>query len=145
MDAFTYLREHVPLFKELSDENLTRLAGASSVLSYAQGATILFKGMTVDGLHVVLHGKVTVHAKVPNKGLAQVAELGPAEVFGETSIVEMGTAGATIKSAAESTMVLLIPQEAFRHVLMQDEAFAVRVNTLIRSRKNAGDAAKTTA
>jgi hypothetical protein len=32
-------------------------------------------------------------------------------------------------------MVLLIPQEAFHRVLQRDEAFAVRVNTLIQSRR----------
>ena len=31
----------------------------------------------------------------------------------------------------------MIPQEAFRHVLQQDEAFAVRVNILIATRKSA--------
>ena len=34
-------------------------------------------------------------------------------------------------------VVLMIPQESFRHVLQQDEGFAVRVNILITSRRSA--------
>jgi CRP-like cAMP-binding protein len=68
--------------------------------------------------------------------LVPVAELGSGEVFGETSIVEMGTAGATVRAAEDGTCVLMVPQESFRGLLVQDEAFAVRVNTLIRARKS---------
>ncbi len=131
----TFLRDHVSLFQGVTDANLEALAASSTLSSHAKGSTILFKGATVDGLHVVVSGKVGVYVKPLNKPAVQVAELGAGEVFGETSIVEMGTAGATIKSADDGTMVLMIPQEAFRHVLQQDEAFAVRVNVLIASRK----------
>lgn len=136
MDALTFLSTRVSLFAGIAESQLEPLAGASTLLSCNPGQTVLFKGATVDGLHVVCGGSVTIHAKLPGKAAAQLAELGPGEVFGETSIVEMGTAGATVKAGAEGAMVLVIPQEAFRHLLQQDEAFAVRVNTLIRSRKS---------
>lgn len=137
MDALTFLRERVSLFAGVDDEHLTALAASSSITSYSAGQTILFKGATVDGLHVVASGKVAVLVKLPGKGLFSVAELGSGEVFGETSIVEMGTAGATVRAVEDATFVLMIPQESFRGLLIQDEAFAVRVNTLIRARKTA--------
>lgn len=135
MDAITFLRERVSLFAGVSDENLNSLAAASSLNSYNKGHIVLFKGETVDGLHIVETGKVGVFVKPPYKPPIQVAELGSGDVFGEISIVEMGTAGATVKVCENDTLVLMIPQEAFRHVLQQDEAFAVRVNTLINARK----------
>jgi CRP-like cAMP-binding protein len=141
MDAMTYLRERVALFAGVSDENLASLAQTSELLTFSAGQTILFKGATVDGLHVVASGKVGILIKALNKPAAQVAELGPGEVFGEMSIVEMGTAAATVKCLAADTMVLVIPQEAFRRVLQEDEAFAVRVNELIASRRAAPAAA----
>lgn len=145
MDALAFLAGRVPLFAGIPEEQLAPLAAASTLLSCNAGATILFKGATVDGLHVVCGGSVTVHAKLPGKGLAQLAELGPGEVFGETSIVEHGTAGATVKAGASGAAVLMIPQEAFRRLLQLDEAFAVRVNTLIRSRKAGASAPATPA
>lgn len=137
MDALTFLRGHVPLFAGVSEENLASLARASEVLSFNAGQTILFKGVTVDGLHVVVTGQADVMMKASNKTLVRVAELGSGEVFGEMSIVEMGTAGATIKASSSGAVVLMIPQEAFRRVLQQDEGFAVRVNVLIVSRRSA--------
>lgn len=137
MDALTFLRGRVPLFAGVSEENLTLLARASELLSFGAGQTILFKGATVDGLHVVVSGGAGVHMRASNKTLIRVAELGPGEVFGEMSIVEMGTAGATVKASASGAVVLMIPQESFRRVLQQDEAFAVRVNVLIVSRRTA--------
>lgn len=133
----TFLRDHVALFAGVTDENLAALVESSALLRFNVGQTILFKGATVDGLHVVASGKAGVFVKPSNRPAVQVAELGPGEVFGEASIVEMGTAGATIKASENDTLVLMIPQEAFRHVLQQDEGFAVRVNTLIAARKSA--------
>jgi len=136
MDAMTFLRERVSLFEGVNDENMVALAHASELVSYKAGQTILFKGATVDGLHVVVSGEAGVYVKATNKALVRVATLGSGEVFGEMSVVEMGTAGAAIK-AEQDSMVLVIPQASFRHVLQQDEGFAVRVNTLIVSRRSA--------
>lgn len=130
----TFLRENTPLFDTMSDENLTSLAESSKLLTFNAGQSILFKGTTVDGLHVIVSGMAGVYVKPPNKAAVQVAALMPGEVCGEMSIVAAGVANASVK-AIETTLVLLIPQEAFRHVLQQDEGFAVRVNTLIKSRQ----------
>lgn len=133
----TFLRDHVALFAGVNEDNLAGLARASELLSFNAGQTILFKGATVDGLHVVVSGKVGVFVKASNKTLVRVTELGSGEVFGEMSIVEMGTAGAMIKASEEGAVVLMIPQESFRRVLQQDEGFAVRVNMMIVSRRSA--------
>lgn len=137
MDALTFLRDRVALFAGMDEENLAALAGAGEMLSFRPGQTILFKGATVDGLHVVVSGGAEVLLKASNKTMVRVAELGAGEVFGEMSIVEMGTAGATIKASAAGAEVLMLPQESFRRVLQQDERFAVRVNMMIVSRRSA--------
>lgn len=137
MDAFTFLKEHTPLFAGVADAHLETLAGASKVAGFANGKTVLFQGITVDELHVVCAGKLSVQVKLPGKGMTQVAELNPGDVFGETSIFEMGTAGATIKASADDTYVLSIPQDSFRRLLTEDAAFVERVKALIASRRPA--------
>ena len=137
MESMTFLREGVALFAGVTDENLDALVSAAVMLPFRAGQTILFKGATCDGLHVIVTGKVGVYVKSTNKTLVRVAELGAGEVFGEMSIVEMGTAGATIKSEENDTMIMMVPQDAFRRVLQQDEGFAVRVNMLITGRRSA--------
>lgn len=137
MDAFTFLRERVALFAGVSDEHLTAIATGSTVTAYKNGQTIMFKGATVDGLHVMAVGKAGVFVKIPPQPLAQVAELNPGDVFGEKSIIEFGTAGATIKCVEDGTYVLNIPQDAFRTLLAESPEFVERVKALIASRKAA--------
>lgn len=135
MDAFTFLRERVALFAGLSDEHLTSLAMVSTLSSYKSGQTIMFKGATVDGLHVLAVGKAGVFVKPKTEPMIKVADLNSGDVFGETSIIEMGTAGATIKAIEDGTLVLNIPQDAFRGLLSESPEFVARVKALIASRK----------
>ena len=135
MDAFTFLRERVDLFAGVSDEHLTAIAVGSTLSAYKNGQTIMFKGATVDGLHVMAVGKAGVFIKPLTQPLMQVAELNSGDVFGETSIIENGTAGATIKCLEDGTFVLNIPQDAFRVLLTECPEFVARVKALIASRK----------
>ncbi|MCR4296073.1 MAG: cyclic nucleotide-binding domain-containing protein [Elusimicrobia bacterium] len=135
MDALTFLRERVGLFAGVSEEHLTALATVSTLSSYKSGQTIMFKGATVDGLHVMAVGKAGVFVKPPTQPVVQVAELVSGDVFGEISIIENGTAGATIKCIEDGTFVLNIPQDAFRALLSENPDFVVRVKALIASRK----------
>ena len=135
MDAFTFLREHVALFAGVSEEHLTGIATGSSVSSFKSGQTILFKGVTVDALHVVCSGSAGGFIKPPNKPLVEGAVLSSGEGFGETSIFENGTAGATIKAKEDNTFILTIPQDAFRKLLAENTEFVGRVLALIASRK----------
>lgn len=135
MDAFTFLKEHTPLFAGVAETHLETLAGASHLLACKPGQTVLFQGITVDALHVVAMGRLSVQVKLPGKGLTPVAELNAGDVFGETSIFEMGTASATIKAMDEETYLLVIPQDAFRRLLSEDPAFVERVKALIASRR----------
>jgi len=137
MDAFTFLRERVDLFAGVSEEHLTTLAVGSTLSTYKSGQTIMFKGVTIDGLHVMAVGKAGVFIKPPTQPVIQVAELISGDVFGETSIIENGTAGATIKCIEDGTYVLNIPQDAFRVLLTESPEFVARVKALIASRKAA--------
>lgn len=134
MDAKTFLQGYVPLFTGVADQHLDAMATASTLQSFKKGQTVIFQGITVDALHVVVVGKVSVHAKVPGKGLTQVAELGMGEVVGEASIFESGTAGAAVK-AAEDAQILIIPQDAFKRLLAENPEFVARVKALIASRR----------
>lgn len=134
VDAKTFLTSHVPLFAGISDEHLTDLAVSSELKPFKAGQTILFQGATVDGLHVVVMGKVSVHAKAAGKGIIKVAELGPGKIFGETSILEYGTASAAVKAVEDGTCVLVIPQDAFRRLVAESPEFVARLKAMMVER-----------
>ncbi|OGS41443.1 MAG: hypothetical protein A3J82_04500 [Elusimicrobia bacterium RIFOXYA2_FULL_69_6] len=136
MTVTEFLSKHVPFLSGLTEDQSRALAAAATQLSCKKGQTVLFKGITVDGLHVVAVGKVGVWVKPDKvKPLAMVATLGPGEVFGETSIIEMSTAGATVKAEEDGTLIFVLPQDAFRCILDQNPDFRARAQALIAARK----------
>lgn len=136
MTVTEFLQTQVAFLAGLTQEQARTLATQAAQQSYHAGQTVILRGTTVEGLHVVAAGKVAVWAK-PERGrtLVQVAELGPGEVFGETSILEMGTAGATIKALQDETLIFVIPQDAFRETLAQNAEISARASALIEGRK----------
>ncbi|HAH05348.1 MAG TPA: hypothetical protein DCM05_02305 [Elusimicrobia bacterium] len=129
-----FLQNQVPFLKGLTDEQARELASAVEERAYKSGQTIVFKGATVDGLHVIAAGKVSVCAKAEkNSAGAPGAVLGPGDVFGERSIVEITTAKAAFKGAAPETLLFVIPQRAFVRLLQNDTALKFRVYALLKS------------
>jgi CRP-like cAMP-binding protein len=116
MTVTEFLKSGVPFLEGLTDQEAAELAAQTQQLSFSAGQTIVMQGVTVDGLHVVAEGSVSVHVKAKGKPSAQVAVLGPGEVFGERSIVEPGVAGATIK-AESPALIFLITQDVFRALI----------------------------
>jgi CRP/FNR family cyclic AMP-dependent transcriptional regulator len=135
MDALTFLSGHVALFAGVSSEELTPLAVNSTLLQLAPGQIALRAGMTLDALYVIATGRVEVHAKVPNKGVMRVGELGPGDVFGETSILEQTVASATVKAGEAGAIVLVVPEAPFHALLASNAAFGERVRALAASRR----------
>lgn len=136
MTVTEFLQTRVPFLEGLSEDQARSLAEVAEQTQYNNGQTVLFRGTTVDGLYVIASGKVSVWVKPEKaKALSQVAELGVGDVFGETSIIELGTAGATIKASEDATLIFCIHQDAFRGVLEANEQFRARASALIESRK----------
>ena len=135
MELKEMLKDHVPFLSGLTEEEMDSLAANASKASFKAGQTILRQGETVDDLHLISTGRVAVlvrqQAQHPP---VQVAELGPGKVFGETSIVEEGVAGATIK-ALEDTVLFTIPETAFRGLLEKNPDLKERVVAHIQFRK----------
>lgn len=135
MTITEFLKDHVPFLKGLSDEQARLLATSVEQKTFKANQTVIFKGVTVDGLYVVATGKVSVYIRPEkNKEWVRVAELGPGDIFGERSILEFTTATATIKGAAEESLLFVVPQAAFRQLLDSDASFKERTVALIESR-----------
>ena len=136
MTVTEFFKEKVSFFSGLSDEEAHELAEASEQLTFKPGHSIIMQGMTVDGLHVIAEGKVSVWIKPQGKPSVQVATLGPGEVFGERSIVELGLAGATIK-ALEETLVFMVRQDAFLKLIAAKPALLDYIKNQIAERRKA--------
>ena len=136
MTVTEFLKDHVPFLKGITDDQALYLAKSAEQKAFKMGQTIVMRGVSVDGLHIIAQGKVSVHVKTDkSKDLVKVAELVPGDVFGETSIVEFAMASATIKSQANDTLVFLISETLFRKLVATDPDLEKRVLALIDARR----------
>lgn len=143
MTVTEFLQKHVPFLAGLTEAQAKAMAVKAEQKRYKKGQTVLFKGVSVEGLHVMAMGKVSVHIKPEkSKEWLKVAELGPGDVFGEMSIVEFAMAGATVKAETDDTLVFVIPQDLFTDLMDADPAFKSRVTALIEARRPKAPAPK---
>lgn len=112
MTVIEFFTKHVPFLAGLGEAEARELAQAVEQATYAKGKLVVMQGETVDCLHVIAAGKVSVTRREKGKDPVTLATLGPGDVFGEASILEMGVAGATIRAVEDAT-ILRIRQEAF--------------------------------
>jgi CRP/FNR family transcriptional regulator, cyclic AMP receptor protein len=86
----------VPLFSELGDRELERLAGHFKERTFPEGSNVTMEGGTGTGFFVVVEGNATVSVSGEQRGT-----LGPGDSFGEIALVDEGTRSATITAATD--------------------------------------------
>lgn len=117
MDAIRRL----PLFKELSYREASKVLDICGLKTYPTGARIIREGDVGDQLYIVLTGRALVM-----KNGAKLAELVPGAAFGETGLVERAPRVADV-FAAEPTKVLMIRQAGFFWLLRSEPLIAVKL------------------
>ena len=89
------LRE-VPLFRDLSNRDLKRLAASMSEKSFAPGEVVVSEGKGGVGFFVILDG----HAKV-SQGGEDRASLGAGDYFGEMALIDGDDRAASVVADGE--------------------------------------------
>jgi diguanylate cyclase (GGDEF)-like protein len=121
----TELLARVPLFKELDQVDLERIAALTRSESYAEGKDIVHIGDAGHALYVVLEGTVLVF--YPSRSAdVELARLGPGEFFGEMAILNEKPRSATVR-ALDTVKVLRLERDDFRRLLLDSPALALRV------------------
>ena len=96
----------VPLFSELDEEDLGRLATQMKERRFPEGASITSEGAGGVGFFVIGDGNATVSVGGDVK-----STLGPGDYFGEIALIDEGTRSATITAATDVTAYGLTPWE----------------------------------
>jgi len=76
-----------PFFSELSREELTGLADATGVASYAAGEAVVEEGSPGESLFIVSKGILTVRTTGPEGNQVTVGKLTAGDFFGEISLL----------------------------------------------------------
>ena len=92
----------VPLFAEVPDESLSKIAPFTKVDEFADGKEVIREGGFSNDFYVITEGS----AKVERDG-EHLADLGPGDVFGEQGLLEKQARSATV-TATDTLRVIKI-------------------------------------
>jgi CRP/FNR family transcriptional regulator, cyclic AMP receptor protein len=108
--------ESVPMFEELTREQLALVEERVRERSVPAGNEVIAQGQPGDALFVVTEGCVKVSRGQPDGGEVILAVLGPGEVVGETSAAN-GVRHQSSVTTIEDTRLLSLDAETFRGML----------------------------
>src|SRR3972149_3496495 len=115
-----------PLFFNLPPEDLSRIAGISSLRHCAKRETVFREGDRADGFYVVVSGSVKVF-KPAEDGKEQVLHILKAgQSFAEATIFEGGVFPANAEALCDGDL-LFLPKRPFIDLLEKNPKMALRV------------------
>jgi CRP-like cAMP-binding protein len=108
----------VPLFRELTDEELALVLMIGMRKNHGQGSVIVSEGVACAVLHVIQEGQVRISKFVPGFGEEALVILGPGQLFGEVEFFDRAPASA-LAIAHTDTATFALPHSEL-HGLMQE-------------------------
>jgi CRP-like cAMP-binding protein len=122
----------VGVFGGLSDEVLETFARTLSTERFPPGENVFLEGSAAHCLYVLLDGEVEVLKKSRTGREHRVAILGPADCFGEMSLIDVQPRSATVRAIAPSR-ALRVASEDFDRLYRHDlKSYALVVLNIAR-------------
>jgi HEAT repeat protein len=137
LERILLLRE-IPIFADLSAEDLELVANIAREEWYPSKTTIFHQGEEGNVMFVIVEG--SLHVVRSANGTEQVlAQRGPGDFVGEMAVIESAPRSATLRTQSE-VRVLAIDGETFKGILRErpDVSFAVLRNISRRLREMTG-------
>ena len=138
MSTTTEFLATVPLFKGLDPSELTKFGELLREKSYPKGSVILFEDDPGDALCVVRAGRVKVVLVAEDGREVILGLLGPAEHFGELSLIDDQPRSAHVIAMEESAL-LVLRRDDFKRRVEQSPSVAWSLLTELSRRLRRAD------
>ena len=115
--------KNTPLFSDVPDEELKKVATFATLESAVEGKTIIREGGYSNDFYIIDDGTV----KVEREG-EEVAELGPGDVFGEQGLLEKQARSATVTATSDVRLIKIEHWELSRMKQSMPEVVAQLVS-----------------
>ncbi len=112
----------VPIFKELRDDFLVRLASVMEELSFPSRHTIFTEGQEGRSLYIIVSGKVRVHLATRD-----ITQLDKGACFGEMSLFDSEPRSASITTITGCECLVLTQKQLYEAI---DETPGIAVNII---------------
>ena len=122
VDRLLFVRG-VPIFKELRDDFLVRLASIMDELSFGAKHTIFREGQEGRALYIVVSGRVRVHLADDQ----ELAQLEKGACFGEMSLFDSEPRSASVTTLDPCDCLVLTQQQLYDAI---DETPGIAVNII---------------
>lgn len=113
----------VPLFKNLSAEDLEKISQHASTRSFPKNTVVINEGDDTDSLYLIDKGSVKVYLSDNNGKEVIINTLETGEYFGELAILSSGKRSASVMTL-ENTTLSLINKNNFKNLLLNQPTIA---------------------
>lgn len=123
----------MPLFNNLSQEELARLEPMMRTRTFPAGANIITVEQPGEAVYVIQTGTVKIHIEQSDGSDVILAMLGPGEVVGEMGPVEEQTRSASVVTL-EQTSVIWMSRTDFRDAILTMPVLAYNLTRVLSRR-----------
>jgi CRP-like cAMP-binding protein len=123
----------VPIFSELSEEEVAAVARHATRRQFAKDAVIFFENEPGDTLYVVAAGRVRVSILGDDGREVILSVLGPGDFFGEMALLDNDPRSATT-IAAEDTELLCLSRPDFEKVMRESPTMMMALIKVLTTR-----------
>lgn len=116
----------VPLFAEMSPDELNRVASVAIPRSFPRGVRVFHEGDDSDACYIVRNGDLRVTREHSDGRAIALATLGPGDFFGELAMLDGGRRSASVETLGESEL-LALPAVDMRRVIAQHGDIAAKL------------------
>lgn len=117
------LIDRVPVFAELSQQELIELLAGAEKCTFAPGDTILSEGSTSHFMYVITEGAATVAKKDSAGQAAELAALGSGDSFGEMSLVDRDPRSASVTATADCVLIRISESACWKNPMTSAKIF----------------------
>jgi len=122
VDLIKLLRS-VEMFSGLSDEQLSQLASIFEERTLNEGEILFRQGDEGDSMALICEGFVEVILASSDAPQGRtIVTLGPGQSVGEMALIDYGPRSATVRAAADRTVVVCVRREAFERLCESNTA-----------------------
>ena len=125
-EANVALLQRVPLFSELSREDLEQISRVAVARNYPRGVRVFHEGDRSDACYIVRSGDLRVTREHPDGRAIALATLGPGDIFGELAMLD-GEARSASVEALSPCELLALPAGDVRRMLQSSSEITVKL------------------
>jgi CRP/FNR family transcriptional regulator, cyclic AMP receptor protein len=129
----TDLLARVPLFSELSRDELERISSVAIPRAFPKNVRVFHEGDTTDACYIVRTGDLRVTREHSDGRAIALATLGPGDIFGELAMLDGGSRSASVETITECEL-LALPAIDVRRVIAEHGDIAAKLIIAITRR-----------